>query len=209
MRAHAAARGRMPPVLHVPLAELAAGGAEKMLAQQAGLGMHQGHGVLQLIAKAERAAGLVEPGPRPHAAGERLVDQPAVGQEVDGRVGRFDVDRAERPAPVVPNAFQGLVGVAGAAEALNKLPGLLFAAGRAEDEDDFLFLAVLERRPGPAWPRRDRARRRRGRTAERGAWPRGSPACRCGRGTPCGRRSRVRIVSLLSTKTTRSANSGL
>ena len=134
----------MPPVLHVPLAELAAGGAEKMFAQQAGLGMHEGHRVLQLIAEAERAAGLVESRPRPHAAGERLVDEPAVGQEVDGRVGRFDVDRAERAAPVVPDPFQGPVGVAGAAEALHELPRLLFAAGGAEDEDDFLFLSVLE-----------------------------------------------------------------
>ena len=107
MRAHAPADGRMPPVLHVPLAELAARGTEQMFAQQARLGMHEGHRILQLIAKAERAAGLVEPRSRPHAAGERLVNEPAVGQEVHGRVGRFDVDRAERAAPVMPNPFQG------------------------------------------------------------------------------------------------------
>ncbi len=70
------------------------GGAQQMLAQQAGLGMHQRHRVLQLVAEAERAAGLVEARPRPHAAGERLIDQPAVGQEIDGRVGRFDMHRA-------------------------------------------------------------------------------------------------------------------
>ncbi len=145
MRAHAASHRRMPPVLHVSFAELAPGGAEKMFAQQAGLGMHQGHGVLQLIAKAKRAAGLVKSRPRPHATCQRLVHEPAVGQEVHGRIGRFDVDRAQRSTPVMPNSFQGGVSVAGAAEALNELPCLLIAAGRTEDEDDVLFLAVLER----------------------------------------------------------------
>ena len=95
VRAHAAARRRMPPVLHVPFAELARGGAEQVLAEQPRLGMHQGHRVLQLVAEAERAARLIEARARPHAAGQRLIDEPAVGQEVDGRVGRFD----SRPRP--------------------------------------------------------------------------------------------------------------
>ena len=88
------------------------------------LGMHEGHRVLQLVAEAERAARLIESGARPHAAGERLVDEPAVGQEVDGRVGRFDIDHAERPAPVVPHAFQRPMGAVDAAEPLHELPRL-------------------------------------------------------------------------------------
>ena len=144
MRAHAAAHGRMPPVLHVSFAELMARqhGADARAASR--LGMHQGHRVLQLVAEAERAARLIEARARPHAAGEGLIEEPAVGQEVDGRVGRFDIDRAEGPAPVVPDALQGLLGAGGAAEPLNELPRLLFAAGGAEDEDDVLFLSVLK-----------------------------------------------------------------
>src|ERR1019366_3195912 len=126
--------------------ELASGGAEKLFAQQPRLGMHKGHRVLQLIAKAKGAAGLVKSRPRPHAASERLVNEPAVGQEINGGVRRFDIDRAQRPPPVVPNSFQGGVGLGGAAEALYELPRLVVAARGAEDEDDFLFLSVVQRR---------------------------------------------------------------
>ncbi len=119
VRAHASADRRVPPVLHVPFLKLPRGGAEQMLAQQARLGMNEGHRILQLIAEAERPAGLVEPGASPHPARERLIDEPAVGQEIDGRLRRFNVDHAKRTAPVVPDAFEGAIGVAGAAEALH------------------------------------------------------------------------------------------
>src|SRR5205807_161948 len=98
----AAARGRVPPVLDVALAELACGGAQQVPAEHAGVGVEQGHRILQLVAESEGAAGLIEPGTGPHAAGEGLVDEPAVGQEVDGRVGRFDVYGAQGPGPIAP-----------------------------------------------------------------------------------------------------------
>ena len=115
-----------------------------MLAQQAGFGMHERHGVLQLIAKTERPAGLVKSCPRPHATGERLVNKPAVGQEVHGGVGRFDMERTERSTPVMPDPFQGSVSIGSTAESLHELAGLLVAAGCPQDEDDFLFLSVLQ-----------------------------------------------------------------
>ena len=51
-----ATRGRMPPVLHVALEELAAGAAQQMLAHQGRLGMDERHRVLQLVAESEGAA---------------------------------------------------------------------------------------------------------------------------------------------------------
>ena len=81
----------MPPVLHIPFAELAGGSAEKVLAQQRWLGMYDGHRILQLIPEAERAARLVETRACPHATREDLINKPTVGKEVDGRVGRFDI----------------------------------------------------------------------------------------------------------------------
>ena len=98
-------------MLHVALAELAARPrAADARAASRGSAWIERHRVLQLIAEAERAARLIKAGACPHAAGERLVDQPAVGQEIDGRVGRLDIDRAERAAPVVPHAFQRPLG---------------------------------------------------------------------------------------------------
>ncbi len=55
----------MPPVLDVALDELAARGAQQMLAGEVGPSGDQGHDVLELIAEAEGAAGLVVTGPPP------------------------------------------------------------------------------------------------------------------------------------------------
>ena len=88
-------------MLHVAFDELPRGGAQEMLARDLRLRHAQRHHVLKLIAKAVRAARLVEGRPRPHAAGERLVEQPAVEQNVHRAIGRLHLNRAE---DVVPNA---------------------------------------------------------------------------------------------------------
>ena len=59
--------------------------------------------VLQLIAESEGAAGLVRPTTRPDPATERLIQQPAVHQQIERIVGRAYLDRAER---VVPEPFR-------------------------------------------------------------------------------------------------------
>ncbi len=81
----------MPPVLNVAFDELPAGAHQQMGADQPRLGVNERHDVLQLVAEAERAARLVIPAARPESAGERLVDQPAVGEHVDGFVGGLDL----------------------------------------------------------------------------------------------------------------------
>ena len=132
-------------MLHVPFTELMSGGAEQMLAQQRGFGMNECHRVLQLVPETERAAGLVKPRTSPHAAGERLIDKPAVGQEVDVLVRCFEIGHAERPAPVVPDPFQGSVGIGGAAEPLHEMPRLVFVGGGPEKENDVPNLSISER----------------------------------------------------------------
>jgi hypothetical protein len=58
------------------------------------------HAVLELVAEAVGAARLVEGRPRPDAAGDRLVEQPAVQHDVHRPVRRADLDGAEHLAPV-------------------------------------------------------------------------------------------------------------
>ena len=91
----------MPPVLHVPLAELPRGGAQDLLAQHLAPRHREGHGVLELVAEAEGAPRLIEGGARLDAAGEGLIEEPAVDQEVERAVGR---PHLERPQDVVPAA---------------------------------------------------------------------------------------------------------
>ena len=100
-RAHALAGMRQPPMLHVALDELprrrrAADGARV----SCGRGEAQRHAVLQLVAEAVGAARLIEAGARPDAAGERLIEQPAVEHDVHRAVGRPDLHRAQHVAPM-------------------------------------------------------------------------------------------------------------
>jgi hypothetical protein len=60
-------------MLDIAFAKLMRGGAEKMLADQGRLGVHQCHHVLQLIAEAIRAAGLIKAGAPPEPAAKGLV----------------------------------------------------------------------------------------------------------------------------------------
>jgi len=60
MSADAAASRRVPPMLDIAFAELMGGGAQEMRAGEGRLGMEQGHHILQLVAEAEGAAGLIE-----------------------------------------------------------------------------------------------------------------------------------------------------
>jgi hypothetical protein len=143
-RAHAAARRRMPPMLHVAFDELAARAAHQVLAHQRGLGVHQGHHVLQLVAEAERSAGLVVAAARPKAACHGLVQEPAVGEDVERGVRRAHLYSAERSAPLRVDRVERIAGGAGPAEALHEGGGLRGVAAHAEPEDDLALLAVGE-----------------------------------------------------------------
>ena len=65
VRAHAPARGRMPPVLDIALKELTACAQQQLRTQPLRLRMHERHRVLQLIAEAECASRLVVSAARP------------------------------------------------------------------------------------------------------------------------------------------------
>ena len=67
--ARAAAGGGKPPVLDVAFLELARGADEQMFAGQPGAFVQEREGILQLVAEAVGAAGLVEAGAAPEARG--------------------------------------------------------------------------------------------------------------------------------------------
>src|SRR5664280_1386444 len=64
-RTNALARGRQPPVLNVALGKLPCGCAQQMIARQLRLRQAERHPILQLIAEAIGAAGLVKARARP------------------------------------------------------------------------------------------------------------------------------------------------
>src|SRR5205814_66998 len=79
---------RMPPVLHVALGELVRGAAQQVLAHARRICEQHRHRILQLVAEAKGATGLVVAAAPPETAGDGLVEQPAVRQHVERRIGR-------------------------------------------------------------------------------------------------------------------------
>ncbi len=103
-RAESTAGRLVPPVLHVAFGKLPSCGAKEVLARKVRPCERQCHHVLQLIAKAKRAAGLVIPASRPQPAADGLIEQPSVHQRVKRIVGRADLDGGEGGIPRRVNA---------------------------------------------------------------------------------------------------------
>ena len=131
-------------MLHITFAELMRRGAQEMLAGEGGLGMHQRHHVLQLIAEAEGATGLVKAGAGPQAAAQGLVQQPAVGHHINGGIWGFDLHGTKRPIPILPDSFEGrMAGLRGAIAADQGLH-ISDAPPHPEAEGGFLLLPGKE-----------------------------------------------------------------
>src|SRR5262249_3207083 len=94
-RADAASGRRVPPVLALAREKRASRPAQDLSAEQAPPRHGEGHRVLELIAEPVRAARLVEGGAPPEPTRERLVEQPAVDEQVERRVGRLHLEAAE------------------------------------------------------------------------------------------------------------------
>ena len=125
---------RQPPVLHVALHELAARGAQQVSARLFGPREGQRHTVLELIAKAVGAAGLVEGRAGPDAADQCLVEQPAIEQDVHRAVGRAHLHGAQQGIPMVSHPPQFGVQV-GLSPARRQRHALLRVAALPEQGD--------------------------------------------------------------------------
>ena len=94
-------------MLNISFRELTGRAQEQVLAHEMRSGVDERHHVLQLIAETEGASRLVVSASRPKAARQGLVQQPAVGQHVEGLVGCFHIYRAEGVRPVLPHLIEG------------------------------------------------------------------------------------------------------
>ncbi len=136
----------MPPVLDIALGELAGGCAQQVFAHQRGLGMDERHAVLQLVAEAEGTARLVVAAARPEPAGQGLIEQPAVGQDVERGVRGLHLHRAQGVRPMLADRFQLGPRGRGAATAMQKAAGVVRAAppDHAQPEDDGARLPMAQ-----------------------------------------------------------------
>ena len=128
-------------MLHVAFWKLARRRKQQVGSHLRGRGVHQRHHVLQLVAEAECAAGLVEGRARPEAAREHLIQQPAVGEQVQRGVWRVHLQDTQRALPVVPHGVERLNGGLRTAPTSGQRAGFLDRRASAEAEDDGARLA--------------------------------------------------------------------
>ena len=135
----------VPPVLDVAFDELVAGRPQQVLAGEVRPGERQRHRVLELVAEAERAAGLVVAGPRPQPAAQVLVEQPAVHQQVEGIVRGAHLHRVERLVPRPTHGVERPLGRRRGAVARDELAGRGGVLCLAQQEHERARLAGRER----------------------------------------------------------------
>ena len=130
-------------MLDIAFDELPGRGAQEMLARQRRSRQGERHSVLELIAETVSAARLIERRSRPHAAGERLIEHPAIQHDVHGTVRRFHLNRAEHIVPKPDDLAQDRIEI-GRPVASDQ--GLRIGRCRrlAEEENDFHCAAHLE-----------------------------------------------------------------
>src|ERR1017187_3832706 len=107
-----------------------------MLTSDVAFGHSERHHVLQLITEAIGSARLIEGCPCPHPAGKRLVEQPAIHQNIHRPVRRGDLYGAEHLVPLLGNLEQNLVEVRSAI-ATDQLPGLFPVPPLTQEKYDF------------------------------------------------------------------------
>ena len=96
-----AAGWRMPPVHHVAFFELVPGGDEYLAAGDSRIDGKQRQYILKLVAETKCSAGLVKACAAPDAAGKRLVEHPAVEDQVCGWFRGLYLHRVEQLVPEI------------------------------------------------------------------------------------------------------------
>ena len=131
-------------MLDISLRELTGSTEEKVLAHEMRFSVDKRHHVLQLIAETEGAPWLVVSAAGPKAARYRLVQEPAVGQDIDGLVGCFHIHCAERVVPVLPDLFKRAARGGRSTKTLQQVAGVIGIPPCAEPEYDLTLLSVSQ-----------------------------------------------------------------
>ena len=110
-RAHPRTRSRQPPMLDVAFRELARRRIDDLFPGDRRVVQHKRQRILQLVTEPERAARLVEGGPRPDPAGKALIGEPDIDHGIEGGIGRLHLQRVPEFLPARPRLGKARVEV--------------------------------------------------------------------------------------------------
>ena len=130
----------MPPMLDIALNELPCGSPQQLRTRDVSFRHRERHYVLELITKAIRTAGLIKRRSRPDATRQRLIEQPAVEQNVHRPIRCGHQNRTKNDIPLLRYRPQCPIEVSPPV-ARNQNP-LLFRGRRLTEEKDNLSTAA-------------------------------------------------------------------
>src|SRR6185436_1231252 len=130
----------MPPMLHIALYELPSRGAENLLASERAIGDDERHHILELVTKAVGASRLIKASARPQPTGDRLIEKPAVHEDVQRAIWRRHFHGSQEIVPARLDRSQENLHVCDTI-ALDEYPCLFLRRRFAEQENDFGTLA--------------------------------------------------------------------
>ena len=97
-------------MLNIAGAELTGSGSQKLFPCDFTSSRSKGHDILKLVAKPVSAAQLIKSRSGPNAAGERLIEEPAIDEQIHGSIGRRNLYPIEDFIPtrrsIVQNQIQ-------------------------------------------------------------------------------------------------------
>ena len=129
-------------MLNIAFNKLARCRPEQMLTNERGLSMNHRHHILQLIAESESAPRLIISAASPQAASHHLIKEPAIGQNVNRRIGCFHLYGAKRTLPIMPDLFQCLMCGCGSPKPLRQLERIVGVEPGSQAEYDFARLPI-------------------------------------------------------------------
>src|SRR5580704_17048828 len=132
-------------MLHVAFGELPRGGCKYMFAGELRGGINERHTILELVAKAKRSARLIQSGSSPEPATQRLIQEPAVQQKIDGQNRRFHLQPAQRSIPPLEGCVERFFHGFGRPQAHDDGPDSFDALRLAQQKDYLCLLASFER----------------------------------------------------------------
>ncbi len=98
-------------MLHVSFDELPGSGLQDHLSRDIRRGIDKRQRILQLVAKAIRAARLIQSGSPPDPAAQRLIEQPAIHHEIHGQHRRLDLNCGQEAIPPLASLRERLLDV--------------------------------------------------------------------------------------------------
>ena len=129
-------------MLDVPLGKLMCRTKQHVAADHVGPGMQQCGDILKLIPKAECTARLVEATARPIAAGEGLVEQPPIRQQIECGVGGLNRDGTQCAFPKLPDLIEHALCRLRLLKLPHDVPCLVDIATHSQREDNFLLSPI-------------------------------------------------------------------